>query len=47
MRTLSNADLHLLLAAAEYFSQSPCETTDTRGINQRRRVRLVIKKLRK
>jgi len=47
MRTLSNADLQLLLAAAESFSQSPCETTDTRGINQRRRVRLVIKKLRK
>lgn len=47
MRTLSNADLYLLLAAAESFSQSPCETTDTRGINQRRRVRLVIKKLRK
>lgn len=47
MRTVSNADLSLLLAIAETFSETPCAVTDTRGINQRRLARKIIKKLRR
>lgn len=45
MKTVSNNDYALLLAIAESYVQTPCPTTDLKGINQRRRGRLLLRKL--
>ena len=47
MKTISNADFSLLLDCVRRYVDTPCDINDLRGVNQRRRVRLVIKKLRK
>lgn len=45
MKTISNADFTLLLDCARQFVDTPCDISDLKGVNQRRRGRLLLKKL--
>ena len=47
MKTISNADFALLLACARSYIDTPCDISDLKGVNQRRRGRLLLKKLAK
>lgn len=45
MKTVSNADFDLLLACVRSYVDTPCDTSDLKGVNQRRRGRQLLKKL--
>lgn len=45
MKIVSNADFALLLDCTRQFIDTPCDISDLKGVNQRRRGRLLLKKL--
>lgn len=47
MKTISNADFALLLDCVRRYVDTPCDINDLKGVNQRRRGRLLLKKLAK